>query len=143
VITNDEIERRIEETDAPRSARRSAAAKQVSELARRHTELTEQVSDLERQLGDVLIEAQDVIEVEELAQFTEVPASNLAQWLTARTSAKARPKRKRSAGAPTATDGDSNRERSTAGTPASSPAVPSESRGPRPDTAGRVLAQLP
>lgn len=95
--TEEEIDRRITETDAPRSARRSAAAKRISELAQHHATLARQVNDTEGQLGDALVGAQDVIGVDELAEFTEIPAADLARWLTARTTAKApRTRRKRS-----------------------------------------------
>lgn len=96
MVTSDEIERRVEQSDAARSAKRSAAARRVGELARRRAAVAAELSDLERELGDVLVKAQDVIDVNELARFTDVAASDLTRWLTARTSRKpVRTKRKR------------------------------------------------
>lgn len=97
MVTSDEIERRVEQSDAARSAKRSAAAKRVGELAQRRAAVVAELSDLERELGEVLAEAQDVIDVNELARFTELAASDLTRWLTARTSRKSvRTNRKKS-----------------------------------------------
>lgn len=94
----------IQQADTARSARRAAAAQQVGELARRRTVLAEQLDDIERELGDVLATAQEVIGVDELAKFTDVPAADLTRWLTARPTPKTnRAKSKRSAGARGAT----------------------------------------
>ncbi|WP_246127720.1 hypothetical protein [Amycolatopsis rhizosphaerae] len=94
--TTDEIQRRVEEADTARSAKRSEAARQVGELAQRRAAVAAQLEDIERQLGDVLAGAQEVIDIDELARFTDVPAADLTRWLTARTTS--RPKRKRSPG---------------------------------------------
>ncbi|GAA1029192.1 MULTISPECIES: hypothetical protein [Amycolatopsis] len=91
--TDEEIERRVEENDAPRTAERKAAAKRVRQLARQRAEAAEKLADVERELGDVLAESSDVIGVEELAKFTDVPAADLNQWLNGRRTT--RPKRKR------------------------------------------------
>ncbi|WP_410647987.1 hypothetical protein [Amycolatopsis sp. cmx-4-54] len=80
VTTDEEIARRLEETDSARSARRKRAAATVGELARRHTELAGQLADLERELGEVLTAAGDVIDVPELAAVTDVPATDLTRW---------------------------------------------------------------
>lgn len=69
MVTDDEIDRRINDKDAPRSARRSAAAKRIASLAQRHATLIAQVNDIERQIGDTLAEAQDVIDIHELHEF--------------------------------------------------------------------------
>ncbi|OZM70732.1 hypothetical protein CFN78_24005 [Amycolatopsis antarctica] len=79
--TDEEIERRVAEADAPRSAKRSAAAQRVGDLAARHAEIAAQLNEVERELGEVLAESSDVIDIDELAQFTEVPATDLARWL--------------------------------------------------------------
>ncbi|MET9259606.1 hypothetical protein [Amycolatopsis sp. NPDC004079] len=79
--TSEEIERRVAEADAPRSVRRSAAAQRIGDLATRRAEIVAQLNDVERQLGEVLSESSDVIDIDELAQFTEVPATDLARWL--------------------------------------------------------------
>lgn len=97
MITPEEIDRRVEEHDAPRSARRSAAARRIAELAGRHAALAEQLGDIERALGDELAAAQGLMDVDELASFTELPAADLTTWLTAHTARKpGRAKRKRS-----------------------------------------------
>ena len=80
MATSEEIQNRVDEFDSARSARRKAAAHQVSELARRHDELVTQVDEVKRKLAEVLAEYSDVITVEELARFTEVPESHLEQW---------------------------------------------------------------
>jgi hypothetical protein len=96
MATTEEIEQRVEEADTARTARRAAAAKRVFELATRRATVAAQLSDLERELGDVLAEANDVIEIDELARFTDVPATDLRRWLDERKTT--RPKRKRPAG---------------------------------------------
>jgi hypothetical protein len=83
MITTDEIERRVEKADADKSARRTAAAREVGELAHRRAALAEELAEVERKLGTVLAAAADVVGVEELAEFTDVPAADLARWLTA------------------------------------------------------------
>jgi hypothetical protein len=93
MATTEEIEQRVEEADSARTARRAAAAKRVFELATRRATIADQLSDLERELGDVLAEASDVIEIDELARFTDVPAADLRRWLDDRKTT--RPKRKR------------------------------------------------
>lgn len=80
MATPDEIQHRVDEFDSARSARRKAAAHQVSELAVRHDELVSEVDKVKRTLAEVLAEYSDVITVEELARFTEVPVSHLEQW---------------------------------------------------------------
>ena len=83
MITTDEIERRVEKVDAEKSARRTAAAREVGELAHRRTTLVEQLADVERRLGGVIAAAADVIGTDELAEFTDVPVADLTSWLTA------------------------------------------------------------
>jgi len=83
MITTDEIERRVEKVDAEKSARRTAAAREVGELARRRAAFAEQLADTERKLGTVLVAAADVIGIDELAEFTDVPAADLTRWLSA------------------------------------------------------------
>ncbi|MFG1645551.1 hypothetical protein ACGFMK_35165 [Amycolatopsis sp. NPDC049252] len=83
MITTDEIERRVEKADAEKSARRTAAAREVGELAHRRAALAEELADVERKLGTVLATAADVIGVDELAEFTDVPSADLTTWLTA------------------------------------------------------------
>lgn len=80
MATPEEIKNRVDEFDSARSSRRKAAAHRVSELAVRHDELASEVDEIKRTLAEVLAEYSDVITVEELARFTEVPASRLEQW---------------------------------------------------------------
>jgi hypothetical protein len=96
MATAEEIQRRVEQADTARSAKRSAVAQQVSDLAQRRAALAEQLDEIERQLGDLLAEANDVMDVEELARFTDIPVPDLTGWLTARKPARA--KRKKPAG---------------------------------------------
>ncbi len=83
MITTDEIERRVEKADAEKSARRTAAAREVGELAHRRAALAEELAEVERKLGEVLAAAADVIGIDELTEFTDVPAADLTRWLTA------------------------------------------------------------
>jgi hypothetical protein len=83
MITTDEIERRVEKADADKSARRTAAAREVGELAHRRATLADELAEVERKLGTVLAAAADVVGVDELAEFTDVPAVDLNRWLTA------------------------------------------------------------
>ena len=94
VATEEEITRSIAEDDAERTTRRAAAATRVGELARQRAALVDQLNDIERELGDVLAEASDVIEIDELARYTKVKATDLARWLNERK--PTRTKRKRS-----------------------------------------------
>lgn len=96
MATAEEIERRVEAADAARSERRSAAARCVGELAARHAEIAEQLGEVERELGEMLAESSDVIEIGELAAFTDVPAADLTRWLNE--GKPSRPKRKKSTG---------------------------------------------
>jgi hypothetical protein len=95
--TREEIERRVQQNDTPLSAKRSTAAQQIGELAQRRTEIAEQLGEVERQLGDVLADASAVMDIDELARFTDVPAVDLTRWLTARTTTRS--KRKKPSGA--------------------------------------------
>ncbi|PSL51388.1 hypothetical protein B0I31_12117 [Saccharothrix carnea] len=99
MATPEEIRRRVEEADTARSARRAAAAQQVGELAGRRAAIVEQLAEVERELGDVLADAQDVIDVDELAAFTDLKPSDLTGWIEGRK--PGRGKRKKTAtGAP-------------------------------------------
>ncbi|WP_432850653.1 hypothetical protein ACQPXB_08495 [Amycolatopsis sp. CA-161197] len=80
VTSEQEIARRLEETDSARSARRTKAATTIGELARRHSDLAGQLAELERELGATLAAAEDVIDVPELAQITDIPTTDLARW---------------------------------------------------------------
>ncbi|MGW5054814.1 hypothetical protein [Actinokineospora sp. NPDC004072] len=84
MATPEEIRQRVEQADTTRSARRAAAAQQVGELAQRRATIAAQLEDIERKLGDVLAEAQDVIGVNEVAEFTDLKPSDLTRWLAGR-----------------------------------------------------------
>jgi hypothetical protein len=83
MILTDEIERRVEKADAEKSARRTAAAREVGGLAHRRAALAEELAEVERKLGEVLVAAADVIGIDELTEFTDVPAADLTRWLSA------------------------------------------------------------
>ncbi|WP_216211081.1 hypothetical protein [Amycolatopsis aidingensis] len=131
MATTDEIERRVAEADAARSARRTAAAKRVGELAQRRAAVAEELRAIERELGDALATDSDVIDVDELAQFTDVPAAELTRWLTNRKPVRASTTRKRpvksgkkgDTGPPPATAHAPVRDGRTS--PATKPAIPS------------------
>lgn len=91
--TTEEIQRRVEEADAARGAKRSATAARVGDLAKRRDAIAEQLAGIDRELGDVIAESSDVLEIDELARFTDVPAADLTQWLNSRNAT--RPKRRR------------------------------------------------
>lgn len=84
MATPEEIRQRVEQVDTVRSARRAAAAQQVGELAQRRAAILDQLEAVERELGDVLAEAQDVIGVDELAEFTDLKPADLTAWLAGR-----------------------------------------------------------
>ncbi|HYS36674.1 MAG TPA: hypothetical protein VEO01_13700 [Pseudonocardiaceae bacterium] len=132
MTTPEEIRRRVEEADTARSTKRSAAAQQVGELARQRAAIAEQLADVERQLGEILTAARDVMDIDELARFTDVPAADLTRWLTARKTSH--PKRKR----PLIAENATSRTPSAARTPtASQQSTPPEPAVPRPGAAAR------
>jgi len=145
MATTEEIERRVEEADAARSARRTAAAKQIGDLAQRRAAIAEQLSDIERELGDVLAESNDVIEINELAKFTDVPAADLTQWLNNRKTT--RPKRRKPADGLPGAQSNASRRASAAGTKTNSQAStlpePPAPRAAAADGPARVTADVP
>lgn len=143
MATTDEIERRVEEADAARSARRSAAAKQVGELAQRRATIAEQLRHIEQELGDVLAESSDVMEIDELARFTDVPAADLTRWLNDRKTT--RTKRKKPTGGASGTKNPTSRPSTAAAPAAGQVAAPHEPPAPRDSTANplaRVAAEV-
>ncbi|ONI71144.1 hypothetical protein ALI144C_52445 [Actinosynnema sp. ALI-1.44] len=103
IATSEEIDRRIEADDTARRLKRSAAAKQVGELATTRAELATQLDEVERQLGEVLADASDVLDIDELARFTNIPAADLTGWLTAHKPSRTNKKKKPSVTAPSTT----------------------------------------
>jgi hypothetical protein len=140
MATSDEIERRIAEIDADRTARRSAAAKQVGELAQRRADLAEQLDEIERELGDVLVVASDVLDITELSRFTDVPVADLTRWLEARKTTRA--KRKKTTAGP-ATKSDTGRGPSTARTPRAGQAATGPDTRPEPATPRADAGETP
>jgi hypothetical protein len=141
MATAEEIERRVEQADTARSAKRAAAAQQVGALAQRRAAIAEQLADIEEQLGGVLAAVSDVMDIDELATFTDVPAADLTRWLTARK--PNRTKRKRPAAS---AESDTNRGPSTAKTPTARPtstrAEPAPTRTDSAETPVRVPAEV-
>lgn len=127
--TTDEIARRVDEADTARSAKRAAAARQIGDLAHQRAIIAEQLADIERQLGEVIAAARKVIDVDELAHFTDVPAGDLTRWLTARKTTRA--KRRTRSGAPGGERRDASPSRTTA-------AQSSSRTGPAAPRAGTV-----
>jgi hypothetical protein len=147
MATTEEIQRRVEQADTARSAQRSTAAAQVGELAARRAAIAGQLADIERELGDVLAAAQDVIDVDELARFTDVSAADLTRWLTARTTT--RTKRKRPTGGGFAAKSEPSRRPVAARTPAggqtstrSEPATARADAAEAADAPARVPAEV-
>ncbi|MFD8497313.1 hypothetical protein [Amycolatopsis sp. NPDC059657] len=126
IATAEEIDRRIEAADTARRAKRSAAAQEIGELARRRAVLAEQLDEVERQLGAVLAESSDVLDIDELARFTNIPAAELTGWLTARKPARAKRKKP-----PTGESGTTSCGPSIAGTPPNVKASAPPKTGPR------------
>lgn len=116
MATPEEIRQRVEHADTARSARRATAAQQIGELARRRAAIAEQLQDVEHQLGDVLASAQDVIDIDELAEFTDVKAADLTHWLAGRKPARTKRKKPNAATSGTDTPGDASRGPSAPGT---------------------------
>lgn len=142
MATAEEIERRVEQADTARSEKRAAAAQQVGALAQCRAAIAEQLVDVEEQLGDVLAAVSDVMEIDELAKFTDVPAADLTRWLTARKPNRARRKR------PVAgVESDTNRGPSTApkapmARPTSTSSEGAPARTDSTDTPVRVPAEV-
>jgi hypothetical protein len=137
IATAEEIDRRVEAADTARRAKRSAAAKEVGELALRRRALAEQLDEVERQLGEVLADASDVLDIDELARFTNIPAADLTAWLTPRkpprTTKKKRPAASTPSGAPPAARTSTNGQ-------ASAPREPAAPRIDSADAPERVTA---
>ena len=66
----------------------------IGELARQHTALAAQLAELEAELGGVMAAVDDVLDVSELAQVTDIPAADLTRWRE-QAATPARGKRKR------------------------------------------------
>ncbi|WP_146175170.1 hypothetical protein [Umezawaea tangerina] len=93
MATPEEIRQRVQEIDIARSARRAAAAQQVGELAGHRASIVAQLAVVERELGEVVADAQDVIDVDELAAFTDLKPSDLTGWLEGRKATRGRRKK--------------------------------------------------
>jgi hypothetical protein len=141
MATAEEIERRVEQADTARSAKRSAAAQQVGALAQRRAAIAEQLADIEGQLGDVLAAASEVMDIDELARFTDVPAADLTRWLTARKPSRGKRKRP-AAGAENDTNRGPSVSRTTTVRKPSTPPEPAPARTDAADEPARVPAEV-
>ena len=139
--TTEEIQRRVEEADAARGAKRSATAARVGDLAKRRAAVAEQLAGIDRELGDVIAESSDVIEIDELARFTDVPAADLTQWLNSRKAT--RPKRKRATTGTSTAKSDARQGVTTTDTPSPSQLPTSTERAPRQADALQASARVP
>lgn len=106
MATPEEIRQRVEEADIARSTRRAAAAQRVGELAGRRAAIAQQLAEVERELGEVVADAQDVIDIDELAAFTDLKPSELTGWLAGRKTGRGK---RRKAATATGTEGDTPR----------------------------------
>ncbi|MEV6603493.1 hypothetical protein [Kutzneria sp. NPDC051319] len=129
----DEIDQRVQEIDAPRTAKRKAACKTIKERAGRRAALLEELAATERDIGDALATASDVMDVNEAALITEVPASDLNHCLAAHQTTRTKRKRSTSGADP---KNSTSREKPTARTPRNHHAqTPSELSPPPTDSA--------
>jgi hypothetical protein len=144
MATAEEIARRVEEVDTARSAKRSTVAQQISELAQRRTVLVDQLENVEGELGDVLADAQDVIDVNELAEFTDVKAGDLTRWLASRTATRV--KRRKPATSSSRAHGDASRAVAVSGTlragQTPAPREPATTPAGASDRTERIAAQV-
>ncbi|MET9225585.1 hypothetical protein [Lentzea sp. NPDC003310] len=102
MATTDDIARRVQEADSARSARRTKAALLVGELTHERTVVLHRLGEIDQQIGDVIVEHNDVIAVEELAAFVDTSATDLEQIVSARRPNRGR--RKRRTAAPSSSD---------------------------------------
>jgi hypothetical protein len=141
MATADEIERRVEQADTARSAKRSAAARQVGALAERRAAIAGQLADIEQQLGDVLATAVEVMTIDELAMFTDLPAADLTRLHGARKPSRGKRKRP-AAGAASDTNRGPSTARTVTARPTSPPPEPAPARTEAADTPARVPAEV-
>jgi hypothetical protein len=138
MATPDEIERRVEDADTARTARRAATARRVGDLARRRASVAEQLDDIERELGDVLADAGDVIEIVELAQFTDLKPADLTRWLSGHKATRTR--RKKAPAGTSVPNSDANNGQPGMAIPASEPALRTQAPNRAAATPERVSA---
>ncbi|MFD9964004.1 hypothetical protein [Amycolatopsis sp. NPDC058986] len=101
--TAEEIERRVAEHDRSRSAQRAALATRVGDLAQQRAAIAAHLREVEQELGDVLAEATAVMDIAELARFTDVPAPDLTRWFNGRKPQRTKRKKPASGSAGTKT----------------------------------------
>lgn len=80
--TDQEIERRVTTDDTPITARRIAIAQKVSELGIQIAVVSEQLQRLIGQARQEIGDNHEIITVEKLAVYTDIPKANLNEWLT-------------------------------------------------------------
>ncbi|WP_309114713.1 hypothetical protein [Saccharothrix sp.] len=88
MATPEEIRRRVETADTARSTRRADTAQKIAELAQQRAQIVQQLGEVDRALAAVLAEAQDVMDIDELAEFTDLKPADLNQWLGRRRSGR-------------------------------------------------------
>lgn len=94
MATTDDIARRVEEADSARSARRTKGAQLVGGLTHERTAVVQRLADIDQQIGDAIVDYSDVINVDELATFTDTAPADLTQILDARKPNRGRRKRR-------------------------------------------------
>ncbi|SEP53800.1 hypothetical protein [Amycolatopsis saalfeldensis] len=140
MTTSDEIGRRVTANDVPLTEQRTLAAQRIGDLAQQHAAVAHQLAALERELGEVLAESTGIIRIDELADFTDIPAADLTRWLDALKPAAA--KRKKATGnAPATKRAVVERKPSAAATPTAGKESILRSRSAG-DTPARDMAQV-
>lgn len=79
--TDEEIERRVTTDDTPITARRVAIAQKVSDLGTRIAAVSEELQDLIGQMRQEIGDNHEIITVEKLAIYTEIPKAKFNEWL--------------------------------------------------------------
>lgn len=79
--TDQEIERRVTTDDTPITARRIAIAQKVSELGTQIAVVSEQLQRLIGQVRQEISGNHEIITVEKLSIYTDIPKATLNEWL--------------------------------------------------------------
>lgn len=104
MATTDDIARRVEEADSARSARRTKGAQLVGGLTHERAAVVQRLADIDQQIGDAIVDYSDVINIDELATFTDTAAADLTQILNARKPSRGRRKRRTTVAPQSASD---------------------------------------
>jgi hypothetical protein len=81
MLADEEIERRVTTDDTPVTARRIAIAQKVSALGAQIAVVSGQLQDLIGQARQEIGDNQEIITIEKLATYTDIPKAHLKQWL--------------------------------------------------------------